>query len=50
MRFCGALSGGHRASARSAQEELYFEFREDITTTGSVEICQEGIKQVHRVH
>jgi hypothetical protein len=23
-----ALPGGHRASARSAQEELYFEFRD----------------------
>jgi hypothetical protein len=26
--FCEALPGGHRASAKSAQEELYFEFRD----------------------
>jgi hypothetical protein len=43
LRFCRALPGGHRASARSAQEELCFEFREDRTTAGSVELCQEGI-------
>jgi hypothetical protein len=27
-----------------------FEFREDRTTEGSVELCQEGIEKVHRVH
>jgi hypothetical protein len=31
-RFCRALPGGHRASGRSAQEELYFEFREGRTS------------------
>jgi hypothetical protein len=34
----------------SAQEELCFEFREDITTTSFVEFCQEGIGRVHRMH
>jgi hypothetical protein len=31
-------------------KELYLEFREDRTTEGSVELCQEGIERVHRVH
>jgi hypothetical protein len=32
------------------RKELCFEFREDRTTEGSVELCQEGIERVHRVH
>ena len=50
LRFYRALPEGHQVSARSAQEELYFEFREDRATGGSIENCQEGIEQVHRVH
>ena len=32
------------------RKELCLEFREDRTTEGSIELCQEGIEQVHRVH
>jgi hypothetical protein len=32
------------------RKELCLKFREDKTTEGSVELCQEGIEQVHRVH
>jgi hypothetical protein len=32
------------------RKELYLEFREDKTTEGSVELCQEDIERVHRVH
>jgi hypothetical protein len=32
------------------RKEICFEFREDRTTEGSVELCQEGIERVHRVH
>jgi hypothetical protein len=32
------------------RKELYFEFKEDKTTQGSVELYQEGIEKVHRVH
>ena len=32
------------------RKELWLEFREDRTMEGSVELCQEGIEQVHRVH
>ena len=31
-------------------KELCLEFREDITTEFFVELCQEGIERVHRVH
>jgi hypothetical protein len=37
-------------SERSAQEELYFEFREDRTSEVLWKLCQEGIEQVHIVH
>ena len=29
---------------------ICFEFREDRTTEGSIELYQEGIEKVHRVH
>jgi hypothetical protein len=32
------------------RKELCLEFREDRTIEGFVELCQEGIKRVHRVH
>jgi hypothetical protein len=32
------------------RKELCLKFREDITTEGSVELYQEGIERVHRVH
>ena len=32
------------------RKELRLEFREDRTTEGSVELCQDGIERVHRVH
>ena len=30
------------------RKELFFEFREDITIEGSIELCQEGIEQMHK--
>jgi hypothetical protein len=50
LRFCRDLSRGHQASVRSAQEDLYFKFRKDKTIEGSIELCQEDIKRVHRVY
>jgi hypothetical protein len=32
------------------RKELFFDFREDKNIEGSVELCQEGIERVHRVH
>jgi hypothetical protein len=32
------------------RKELYLEFREGRTTEGFVDLCQEGIERVHRVH
>jgi len=32
------------------EKELYYEFEETRITEDSVEICQEGIEQVQRVH
>jgi hypothetical protein len=32
------------------RKEIYLEFREDKTNEGYVELFQEGIERVHRVH
>jgi hypothetical protein len=32
------------------RKEFFLEFREDRTIEGSVELFQEGIERVHRVH
>ena len=32
------------------RKELCLEFRKDKTIEGSIDLCQEGIERVHRVH